>query len=410
MGGHAAGEIASATAVETVSRTVVSKYLQDRQAPVDPVMVITEAFADANQAVWEKSHLSPDCEGMGTTLTAMLVIGQRFLLGHVGDCRAFLIRDAAIMQLTSDHTLSQEKLNAGELAPEDALISADRHLLTRVMGTRRSVTPDLYQGILQSGDVVIFCSDGAYHSLAPDEIAVMTSRCVDMQALCRRLVDVAKTRDGADNITVVCLEVGGRARIVPRRRQALPAVEGRRLVLAVLLVAVIAAMAMVVGMLSRRHVQPAGLQPVGARSTPPSTTNESPPAPSSSVPHQQSGLHARDTAPAPPKGVTRQVPTTGGKMATPSTPPRAPGVSSKPGNTPGHDPASPTRRDTPVSAPAAKPASPGVPPSGQYTPSTDARDAAKPADANLGTGTNTHPATNTPPGDSHVEGDTPNAR
>jgi len=149
----------------------------------------------------EKSELT----GMGTTLVALLADGQRIALAHVGDSRAYLVRGGRIRQLTDDHSLVAELVRRHEIDADDALEHPHRHVLTRALGVGRSVEPDLVEMTPARGDVFVLCSDGLTGHVHDEEIAKEVGSTSDLEAVCGHLVDLANSRGGDDNITVVCV-------------------------------------------------------------------------------------------------------------------------------------------------------------------------------------------------------------
>ncbi len=196
MGGHQAGEVASATAIEAL-RAAVSNG-----AP------IREAITKANEAVVERAAGDEGLRGMGTTMTAAtLAAGGTLLIGHVGDSRAYLVRDGELSQVTKDHSLVGEMVQGGELTPEQAEVHPQRSVITRALGIERGVEVDIYPLELDEGDRVLLCSDGLTDMLRTDEIAAILQRESDPQKAANTLVDAANKAGGEDNITVVILDV-----------------------------------------------------------------------------------------------------------------------------------------------------------------------------------------------------------
>src|SRR5947209_8382280 len=148
MGGHQAGEVASATALEALRAAVASG---------EP---LREAIEGANEAVLEKSESNHELHGMGTTLTAgMLGTDGHLVVGHVGDSRAYLVRDGELTQITNDHSLVEEMVRGGELTPEQAEVHPQRSIITRALGIDPRVDVDVYPIELQDGDRILLCSD-----------------------------------------------------------------------------------------------------------------------------------------------------------------------------------------------------------------------------------------------------------
>jgi len=195
MGGHRAGEVASATAIEALKNS----YAGGR--PLD------QAVEAANAAVFAKAAADDALRGMGTTLTALAVEdGHTALLGHVGDSRAYLMRDGAVTQVTDDHSLVEQLVREGRLSPEEAQHHPQRAIITRALGVDAQVEVDVYRVELEPGDRLLICSDGLTNMLSDDTIALTLRRHVDPQQAADTLVDMANQAGGDDNITVVVLD------------------------------------------------------------------------------------------------------------------------------------------------------------------------------------------------------------
>jgi serine/threonine protein phosphatase PrpC len=195
MGGHRAGEVASATALEALRAAVASG---------EP---LRDAIEGANDAVLEKSVSDQEFHGMGTTLTAgMLGSDGHLVVGHVGDSRAYLVRDGELSQITDDHSLVEEMVRSGELTPEQAEVHPRRSVITRALGIDPQVEVDEYPIELQPGDRILFCSDGLTTMVRPDEIAGILGREPDLRRAAQLLVDAANAAGGEDNITAVIIE------------------------------------------------------------------------------------------------------------------------------------------------------------------------------------------------------------
>jgi PPM family protein phosphatase len=198
MGGHVAGEVASATALEALRAAVHSG------APV------REAIASANDAVIEKAATDDALRGMGTTMTAgTLAAGNTFLVGHVGDSRAYLLRDGDLSQVTEDHSLVEEMVRNGELTPEQAEVHPRRSIITRALGIESGVQVDLYTLDLREGDRVLLCSDGLTGMVRTDDIAGILRREPDPQKAANQLVEAANAAGGEDNITALVVDAVG---------------------------------------------------------------------------------------------------------------------------------------------------------------------------------------------------------
>ena len=196
VGGHQAGEVASSTALEALRASIRSgKALRD-------------AIEEANDAVYAKSLTDDDLHGMGTTITAAtLAAGDTLLVGHVGDSRAYMLRDGELRQLTTDHSRVQELVEDGRLTAEEAAVHPMRNIITRAIGMDETVEVDVYPVALHVGDRILFCSDGLTDMLLDDFIGTELRREDDPGRAATRLVDAANRAGGIDNITVLVLDV-----------------------------------------------------------------------------------------------------------------------------------------------------------------------------------------------------------
>ncbi len=201
MGGHSAGQVASALAAETALEAV--------QALDGTTSSLAEklrySVAAANRAIFIRSAEDPELNGMGTTFVAILAREGRAALAHVGDSRAYLIRGGSIRGLTDDHSIVGELLRRQEISEDAAREHPHRHVLTRALGVRRSVEPDLVELTPVPGDVFVLCSDGLTNHVEDEEIAKTVRDQGDLQEATQCLIDFANQRGGDDNTTVLML-------------------------------------------------------------------------------------------------------------------------------------------------------------------------------------------------------------
>lgn len=201
MGGHLAGDIASQTAVRVITEAAEA----DRPGgPSDLVRFVKEA----NSAIWQKAHQDPKLQGMGTTCTLLLVSDAQAWLAHVGDSRAYLLRDGELEQLTEDHTLVQRMVLEGRIQPEEAAHHPQRSIITRALGVDEEVEVDITEVELQEGDRILLCSDGLSSMLEEPAIDSILRANPRPQEAADELIAAANDAGGEDNITVVVLDVG----------------------------------------------------------------------------------------------------------------------------------------------------------------------------------------------------------
>jgi len=197
MGGHEAGEVASAVAIEALRAGVAGGSL------------ITEAVIQANTAVLEKADANPAMRGMGTTLTAAIEVEGGLRIGHVGDSRAYVLRDGILARVTDDHSLVEELVRAGQITLEQAAVHPQRSVITRALGIERDIEVDDISLELTDGDRVLICSDGLSGMVRETEISAIMRRETDTDAVARALIAAANAGGGEDNITVVVIDVIG---------------------------------------------------------------------------------------------------------------------------------------------------------------------------------------------------------
>jgi len=197
MGGHRAGEVASALALKALGEKV-KEHCQG-----DPLMHLVSAVRFANRVVYRSALGREDYRGMGTTLTAAWFIGKEVLLAHVGDSRAYLFRDGQLRMLTSDHSYVGELVRSGGLTQEEARYHPQRNILTRALGTGDEVEVDGKAVSLEEGDLLLLCTDGLPEVVRDEEIALTLKRGGTLKQTLDELLSLALERGGPDNITVV---------------------------------------------------------------------------------------------------------------------------------------------------------------------------------------------------------------
>jgi PPM family protein phosphatase len=199
MGGHAAGEVASRMAADTIT----SEYFNNgNNTGIEKKL--GQVFTLANKNIYAAAASSAACKGMGTTCTALAVINDQVYYAHVGDSRAYVIKDDAIAQITTDHTYVQELITEGKITPEEAGDHPQRNILTNAMGTKPNIRIDTGKCnfTITENDKLLLCSDGLYEYLEDTEIAGILKN-LSAQEAAETLVATAKARGGHDNITVV---------------------------------------------------------------------------------------------------------------------------------------------------------------------------------------------------------------
>ena len=194
MGGHRAGEIASATALDGL------------RVAIESGSPVADAVGRANAAVWDKAAGDTDLAGMGTTLTAATFSDGTLTIAHVGDSRAYLLRGERLERLTTDHSLVEELIRDGKLTEDQAAVHPQRSIITRALGVDSTVEVDVYSVVLEPADRVILCSDGLTSMVRAPRIAEILREEPDPTRAANALVDAANAAGGEDNITVVVLD------------------------------------------------------------------------------------------------------------------------------------------------------------------------------------------------------------
>jgi len=208
MGGHRAGQVAS----ELAARAVLSGLRGLAGAARSPQAKLAAAVAGANAEILATARAKPELTGMGTTVVALLADQGRVAIAHVGDSRAYRLRGGAAERLTDDHTLVADLVRRGELGAAAAAAHPQRHVLTRALGVRRALEPDLAELAPEAGDVYLLCSDGLTGHVADEELAGVAASAPDLDAACERLVALANRRGGEDNVSVLLVAFDPEAR------------------------------------------------------------------------------------------------------------------------------------------------------------------------------------------------------
>jgi protein phosphatase len=202
MGGHAGGEVAARTAIDTLYRGFA------REPSVDGLV---QAVHEANQAVWERSRADSSLRGMGTTLIVVALVttddGDRLAVANVGDSRAYRLHRGELGQLTVDHSVAEELVARGELSESEAAVHPHRHILTRALGVDPDVEVDVFELVPEQGDCFLLCSDGLSNEVPPHEMSRVLADTRDPKKAAQALVRMANESGGNDNITAVVLHV-----------------------------------------------------------------------------------------------------------------------------------------------------------------------------------------------------------
>jgi PPM family protein phosphatase len=201
MGGAQAGEVAARLATAAFHEYHEADELEAEQR-------VAAIIQEANRRIYERARADTEASGMGTTVTAALLEGSRIVIGHVGDSRAYRIRDHGLEQLTEDHSLVAELVRSGRLSPEEAETHPQRSVITRALGTEADVDVDTFTVETRPGDVFLICSDGLTTMVEDDRIVeVVEQNRDDLERAAKQLIADANRSGGEDNVTVICFEI-----------------------------------------------------------------------------------------------------------------------------------------------------------------------------------------------------------
>ena len=209
MGGHSAGEVASKETVEYLEKNIRSLMKEN----IDPENIILKAMQNTNRFVYDISKLKLNWRGMGTTVTACFIPvffpgeDNNIFIAHVGDSRAYLMKNRRIIQVTSDHSLVGEMLKNGSITEETAHDHPKRNILTKAIGISKHISIDLHNISVSSGNKILLCTDGLTNHVKNFEINEIVLKFQDVEGAAKKLVDTALSRGGTDNISVILIEV-----------------------------------------------------------------------------------------------------------------------------------------------------------------------------------------------------------
>ena len=218
MGGYAAGEVASGMACDFI-KAELGRWLHEASVNAsdgDVKRAMDICVDNANRAIFSAANSNPTYAGMGTTLVLGVFRSGRLILGHIGDSRAYRWRDGALQQITKDHSLLQEQIDAGILTAEQAQFAANKNLVTRALGVEDLVLMETHLHDVQSGDIYLMCSDGLSDMLRDPQIAEVMAAHTNLPEMGEALVAAANDAGGRDNIAVVLVRAQGVAEPAPK--------------------------------------------------------------------------------------------------------------------------------------------------------------------------------------------------
>ena len=211
MGGYNAGEVASGMATGFI-KSELGRWLQEvGGAATDPEVrrAMDICVDNANRAIFNAANANPQYAGMGTTLVVAVFRGTRVLIGHVGDSRCYRLRSGRLVQITRDHSLLQEQIDAGLITPEQASFSSNKNLVTRAVGVEDTVLLEIHQHEIHPGDVYLMCSDGLSDMLTDDTLGQLLQGYDSLEEAGNALIAAANEAGGKDNIAVILVRAPG---------------------------------------------------------------------------------------------------------------------------------------------------------------------------------------------------------
>jgi protein phosphatase len=213
MGGYNAGEVASNMATSFI-KSELGRWLREASAQASDADVrraMDICVDNANRAIFNAANSNPQYAGMGTTLVVAVFRDGRLLLGHVGDSRCYRLRNGRLQQITRDHSLLQEQIDAGLITPEQAAFSANKNLVTRAVGVEDTVLLETHQHDVQPGDMFLMCSDGLSDMVDDGTVAHLLQNSAALPDCARTLIEAANDAGGKDNISVILVRAAGSA-------------------------------------------------------------------------------------------------------------------------------------------------------------------------------------------------------
>jgi PPM family protein phosphatase len=203
IGGAASGEVASRLFAETIVERFAHAVVRSKS---DAVNIVKESFGRANDRIFNEAKVSPEHHGMGCTGELLFFYDSEYYLGHVGDSRTYLYRQGSLRQMTRDHSLVQEQIDQGLLTPDEARTHSYRNVLMRAVGIHEVLDIDLIRGETFPDDIFLLCSDGLSDMVDDHSIEMVLSLSLHLEQKVKKLIELAKSAGGYDNVTVVLCE------------------------------------------------------------------------------------------------------------------------------------------------------------------------------------------------------------
>ncbi|MBQ4347084.1 MAG: Stp1/IreP family PP2C-type Ser/Thr phosphatase [Firmicutes bacterium] len=209
MGGHNAGEVASSLAVESFLE-FIAQNAQSEEFRLETLELMVSALIYSNRKVYEKSLSKPEFYGMGTTFLAACIKNSTMFIVHVGDCRAYLLRNGSLSQLTKDHSWVMEMVRLGQIPPENARTHPKRNVITRALGTDSKLEPDTLITGLFPNDIILLCSDGLNTMVDDTDIEAILNCDTTLEEKTENLILSANANGGKDNISIIIMGQGAK--------------------------------------------------------------------------------------------------------------------------------------------------------------------------------------------------------
>ena len=205
MGGAKAGNVASTLAVSTAASFL--EEISEDELVRSPKESLTQAATLANESVFQKAGVESECRGMGTTMVAAIVSGQKATILNIGDSRCYQIGEEGIRKVTRDHSVVEDLVHRGEITPEEARLHPQKNLITRALGAESKARSDLYEIELKQGEFLLLCTDGLSNTLTDQELLYEVLYGGTAETYCQRMLDISLSRGAPDNVTAVLIQV-----------------------------------------------------------------------------------------------------------------------------------------------------------------------------------------------------------
>lgn len=207
VGGARSGDLASQTAVEEMAMFVKENDINEIETSAGIRRYFDRCVRNANAVVYKLAMAEEENFGMATTVVLVYIRDHKAYFMNIGDSRAYLLRKGILTQITDDHTYVNTLVKCGEITEEDAKTHMQRNIITRALGADQDVLPDFFEENLETGDIILLCSDGLYGDVSDEDIIKILEDDQTMQDTCQELIDKALEGGGHDNITAVCLKI-----------------------------------------------------------------------------------------------------------------------------------------------------------------------------------------------------------